>query len=54
MDPGFPNTVRPIDGTQLRNQAPRVEEHGYVDQNFCSCAGEIIDVFEKEAVLLSQ
>ena len=34
MDPGFPSTVRPIDGTQIRNQAPRVEEHGYVDGKF--------------------
>ena len=54
--PFFPSTVRPIDGTQIRNQAPRVEEHGYVDRNFFSflCAGEIIDVFEKETFLLSQ
>ena len=56
MDPSFPSTVRPIDRTQIRNQAPRVEEHGYVDRKIFHflCAGEIIDVFEKETFVLSQ
>ena len=56
MDPGFPSTVRPIDGTQIRHQAPRVEEHGYVDRKkilFLS-ASEIIDAFEKETFVQSQ
>ena len=52
MDPGFPSTVRPIDGTQIRNQVQTVEEHGYVDRNLCAClflcAGEIIDALETE------